>query len=175
MLNIIVPDKRPNTAARTLQQEATSGLLPAARGGGISPQISIYHLNHISLAAIGRKSATTDRRGEGKEGGWRGWELPHPPPTPHPSVPTASDDTVLASEFHNVTAKKQTMVVFSFHTPPVWPLPLCVFYISYITASTTRTEPVRGECVWIRLKVLDRVDDWLTGTVLLNTLTLVVL
>lgn len=52
MVNIIVPDKRPNTANHTLQQERAEGDVWAAaseQGKDISLQISIYHLNHISL------------------------------------------------------------------------------------------------------------------------------
>lgn len=47
-----------------------------AQGRGISPQISIYHLNHISLPAIGRKNGTTEWRGKGEAA------TPRPPPQP---------------------------------------------------------------------------------------------
>lgn len=42
-----------------------------AQGRGISPQISIYHLNHVSLPAIGRKNGTTEWRGKGEAAAWR--------------------------------------------------------------------------------------------------------
>lgn len=88
----------------------------SAGGGGISLQISISHLNHISLAAIGRKNGATQRRGEGGRGEGL---LP----------PAASDDSLGERVTGKREKKKTEYTCFLFsHSPCLAPPTACLLH-----------------------------------------------
>lgn len=124
MVNIIVPDKRPNTADRTLQQERAEGdVWAAARRRGEE-----FHRRYPSTTWITFHYPPSAVKTGRRSGGARGKLLLGEPVAPE-SKPCAAP-----------LPKDHGCFLFS-RSPCLAPPTVCVFHISYITPSTTCTSP----------------------------------